>query len=173
MLRLRLLLVALGIHCLFHIYGALGGPGLENAGFAGDVFQFYGRFSGCTTEFGFFAPRPGSPLRVAIQAHAGDQIVRDEIFKVRTAEGQHRLEALIGQLRNERTPEQTQILAMSLSAAVFDRDPSVTSVVISIQAKSIPQFTEGLRGESARWIEIASVTVNRDLSTIHHAQESK
>jgi hypothetical protein len=62
---------------------------------------------------------------------------------------------------------------MSLSAAVFDRDPSVTSVVISIQAKSIPQFTEGLRGESARWIEIASVTVNRDLSTIHHAQESK
>ncbi len=147
-------------HMALQLHGACGSPGLKWLGRTGDVVAAYGHLSGSGTMFGFFAPRPGAPMRVRTLALTAGQWSEPQQIELRSQEGQHRFGSLIGEVRNELRSAQLKTLASSISAVLFDRDPEIAEVMITFEAKQIPHISTDRT--PSQWTELASVRVCRN-----------
>ncbi len=141
----KALAIFLAIHFLMHINGAAGGARLNWLTQNGTAISIYGRLTGCGTQFGFFAPRPGSPTRARTAMRVGGKWSPMEELQMNSGEGQMRLKGLISLIRDEQQPDKPRTLAASIAAARPDLHPEAEAICVTFEALIIPQITEQLQ----------------------------
>jgi hypothetical protein len=159
-------------HLCLHVFGALGSPGITKLGPFQFVLATYGHLSGSVTEYGFFAPRPGAPMKASVAVVMDDGTVVNQPVEMSNSETQHRMNCLVGAVRNETTTEKHQILAASIAAHFFDENPRAAQVVVTYQALAIPSLHDAVAsGSKAQWASIGSYAIGRQDSSLYAHQD--
>lgn len=133
----------LAIHFALQVYGAFGSPGIESAGPLGSCLQRYARITGSGSEFGFFAPRPGSPMRARVFVERDGSWSELVPHELASGEAKERHRAMVGVLRNEDSGGRATVLGQSFAAWAFDKAAGHDRAIIRFEALIIPVLGAG------------------------------
>ena len=146
----------IGIHLLLHVYGAVGSPGLNTRSFVGSLAYVYGVTTGTASEFGFFAPCPGTPERAHVTLRTENGVMFHSEVILKTSEGRLRFtDCLIGGLRNQSELKSHEVMAQSIAAFLCDRYPNAHSATVTFEYMEIPGIAETKTGAAAKWVVLS------------------
>lgn len=159
--KIEVVSVLLIVHVALVVYGAAGSPKFERMGFAGFLWELYGEMTAASHQYGFFAPRVGSPTRIRLKVERPAQPAENFVLSMRSPEGHMRLGGFEDDLRNSEEPHTRRDISASLAAAQFDFVPDARTVTVSVECMDIPEMDQARQGVKPRWIQISSCTFRR------------
>lgn len=123
-------------------------------GRAGDLLAMYGKLSGASSTYGFFAKDMISEVRarlVFIDAHGAQSEVR--LGSGSSREADLRVGAIASEFfaAGEDDVQFQRSLAASLAASVFGQHPEAVQVIVTLEEQEPPSMAHYRKGERARW----------------------
>ena len=121
------------------------------------VLKLYADYTGADKNFGFYAPRVGTNVRIWFEFTAGDEVVREPFgFTNANLEERIRLMGLVSAF--SRTPQFHDFGSQSLAASAMSRHPSADKVDVVIQSYDSPSLEAYRNGERHSWSDIYRAT---------------
>lgn len=119
----------------------------------GKFFATYGRLTGASQGYNYFAPEIGSELRARFEIKSNDGTVREEfLVPGATREAQLHLSSVVGEL-GEAVSEQKarQSVTAVWAAKVFQRHPEAKTVTVVVESFRLPSLIDYAQGERTGW----------------------
>jgi len=109
-----------------------------------NLFNGYGKLTGASQGFNYFAPEITSELRARFEiARANGKVDEESLSPGATREAQLRLNTIIGELGGRVGDEKArQALAARWAARIFQRNPDARTVTVVLESFRLPSLQE-------------------------------
>lgn len=149
----------LGGYLALTAWGVAGSPGLSRVGSLGSAVLSFGELTGFTNQYGFYAPRVGSPIRIRLQVQLSDGSTQDILLgESFSGEGRLRAHSIGSEFRNDPPPVMRRKLAESIAESAMAQFPDARQVVVCVEALHIPPLRQGEQSDTAAWQVIYRAT---------------
>jgi hypothetical protein len=116
----------------------------------------YGRISGSTSGYAFFAPGVDSELRAKFLVHnsEGNQIAEVPLEQGKNREADLRVGNIIGWFwREGMETKQQRSMTASWAGKIFARYPEAANVVVALEKYHLPSMAEFKSGQRPHWVK--------------------
>jgi len=140
------------VHVVFVGLGAFNVP-LTDAYFA-PLYRYYGRVTGASSGYAFFAPGVGSQLRATFEVYdkQGALIATVPMEKGTNREADLRIGNIIGWFWKDSSDRAIQrSMTASWAGKIFGRYPNAAEVVVLLDEYTMPSMEEYRGGKRAQW----------------------
>jgi len=155
---------AIGLGIVHLVLVAIGAMqiDLNRWGGWGRMIRFYGGLSGSISNYSFFAPEVGSPMRASFEVFEAGGKKTTEGFPEANREITLRLGNIVDIFHEELDERDARrSLAASWASLILARHPGARGVKVRVDAFAVPTMKEFSEGKAAAWTELYHATFLR------------